>query len=77
MSVLQSYRAPDNTLGPLATPERSPDTRGFHIDILTWLGEAVRMKKATLRPRDRGDAERLRQRFGFQDESCPFTGTGT
>ena len=35
-----------------------------------------RMKRDTVRPKDRGDAEELRRRFGFGErDGCPSTGS--
>ena len=83
----------DDLLGKYPAVQYVPPEGGFHIDIITRLGEAFafadleterlafeglavtvvtprmlfEMKKDTVRPRDRGDADRLRQRFGFGD----------
>jgi hypothetical protein len=43
------------------------DFDGLEVSVVTP-ATLYRMKKGTLRPRDRGDAERLRQRFGFEEE---------
>jgi len=43
------------------------DFDGLEVSVVT-AATLYQMKKATVRPRDRGDAERLRQRFGFEDE---------
>ena len=43
------------------------DFDGFEVSVVTP-AMLYRMKKATVRPRDQGDAERLRQRFGFEDD---------
>jgi hypothetical protein len=84
----------DDLLGDYPAVQYVPPDGGFHLDILTRLGDAFgfddleservdfdglevtvvtprtlyRMKKGTVRPIDRGDAERLRARFGFEDE---------
>jgi hypothetical protein len=43
------------------------DFDGIEVSVVTPR-TLYRMKKATVRPQDWGDAERLRQRFGFEDE---------
>ena len=43
------------------------DFDGLEVSVVTP-ATLYRMKKGTVRPRDQGDAERLRQRFGFEDE---------
>jgi hypothetical protein len=43
------------------------DFDGLEVSVVTP-ATLYRMKKGTVRPRDQGDAERLRQRFGFRDE---------
>jgi hypothetical protein len=43
------------------------DFDGLDVSVVTPK-TLYRMKKATVRPQDWGDAERLRQRFGFEDE---------
>jgi hypothetical protein len=43
------------------------DFDGLGVSVVTP-ATLYRMKKGTVRPRDRGDAERLRQRFGFEEE---------
>jgi len=43
------------------------DFDGLEVSVVTPR-TLYRMKKATVRPQDWGDAERLRQRFGFEDE---------
>jgi hypothetical protein len=43
------------------------DFDGLEVSVVTP-ATLYRMKKGTVRPRDRGDAERLRQRFGFEEE---------
>lgn len=40
---------------------------GLEVTVVTPK-TLYRMKKATVRPQDWGDADRLRQRFGFEDE---------
>jgi len=40
---------------------------GFEVTVVTP-ETLYRMKRATVRPQDWGDAERLRQRFGLEDE---------
>lgn len=40
---------------------------GLEVSVVTP-ESLYRMKKGTVRPRDQGDAERLRQRFGFEDD---------
>jgi nucleotidyltransferase AbiEii toxin of type IV toxin-antitoxin system len=81
-------------LGDYPAVQYVPPDGGFHIDILTRLGEAFRfedlkaervdfdglevsvvtpdmlyrMKKDTVRPRDRADADRLRRRFALEGE---------
>jgi hypothetical protein len=40
---------------------------GLEVTVVTPR-TLYRMKKSTVRPQDRGDAERLRQRFGLEDE---------
>ena len=42
------------------------DFDGLAVNVVT-ARTLYEMKKETVRPRDRGDAERLRQRFGFGD----------
>ena len=84
----------DDLLGDYPAVQYVPPEAGFHIDILTRLGEAFRwedlefervpfegqtvnvatprmlyrMKKDTVRPKDRIDAEALRQRFRLKDD---------
>jgi hypothetical protein len=81
-------------LGDYPAVQYIPPTGGFHVDILTRLGEAYRyedleserlqlddirvsvatpatlyrMKKGTIRARDRADAEALRRRFHLPEE---------
>lgn len=81
----------EDLLGDYPAIQYNPPDGGFHIDILTRLGEVhsfenlssqrfdfdglsvnvvtpkalYEMKKGTIRPRDRDDAERLRRRFGL------------
>lgn len=43
------------------------DFDGLEVSVVT-AATLYRMKKGTVRPRDQGDAERLRQRFGFEEE---------
>ncbi len=43
------------------------DFDGLEVSVVTP-ATLYRMKKATIRPQDQGDAERLRQRFGFEGE---------
>lgn len=43
------------------------DFDGLEVSVVTPR-TLYKMKKATVRPQDWGDAERLRQRFGFEDE---------
>jgi hypothetical protein len=43
------------------------DFDGLEVSVVTP-GTLYRMKKGTIRPRDRADADRLRQRFRFEDE---------
>jgi len=43
------------------------DFDGLEVTVVTPK-TLYRMKKATVRPQDWGDAQRLRQRFGFEDE---------
>ena len=43
------------------------DFDGLEVSVVTP-ATLYAMKKDTVRPRDQGDAERLRQRFGFEDE---------
>jgi hypothetical protein len=43
------------------------DFDGLEVSVVTP-GTLYRMKKDTVRPRDRADADRLRQRFGFEGE---------
>jgi hypothetical protein len=43
------------------------DFDGLEVSVVT-AATLYRMKKGTIRPRDRGDAERIRERFGFEDE---------
>ena len=43
------------------------DFDGLEVSVVTP-ETLYRMKKGTVRSRDRADAERLRQRFGFEDE---------
>jgi hypothetical protein len=43
------------------------DFDGLKVSVVTPV-TLYRMKKGTVRPRDRGDAERLRARFGFEEE---------
>ncbi len=83
----------EDLLGDYPAVQYIPPEGGFHLDILTRLGEAYSfadlaserlifdglevtvvtphtlftMKKNTVRPQDWGDAERLRQRFGFAE----------
>jgi hypothetical protein len=40
---------------------------GLEVTVVTP-ETLYRMKRATVRPQDWGDAERLRERFGFEDE---------
>jgi hypothetical protein len=84
----------DDLLGDYPAVQYVPPTAGFHVDILTRLGDAFRwddlemervrfeglvvnvatpktlyrMKKDTVRPKDRVDAEALRQRFHLEDD---------
>jgi Nucleotidyl transferase AbiEii toxin, Type IV TA system len=84
----------DDLLGDYPAVQYVPPEAGFHVDILTRLGEAFRwedlemervpfegllvnvatpkmlyrMKKDTVRPKDRIDAEALRQRFHLEDD---------
>jgi Nucleotidyl transferase AbiEii toxin, Type IV TA system len=84
----------DDLLGDYPAVQYVPPDAGFHVDVLTRLGDAFRwedletervpfegllvtvatprmlyrMKKDTLRPKDRIDAEALRQRFRFKDD---------
>lgn len=84
----------DDLLGEYPAVQYVPLEGGFHIDLLTRLGEEYNfedlrserldfagievsvvtartlyeMKKDTIRPRDRADAERLKHRFGFESE---------
>ncbi len=84
----------DDLLGEYPAVQYVPPEAGFHVDILTRLGEAFRwedlemervpfegrlvtvatpsmlyrMKKDTMRPKDRIDAEALRTRFHLKDE---------
>lgn len=81
-------------LGDYPAIQYVPPQEGFHIDLLTRLGEAFRfedleserlrfdelevtvttprmlyrMKKATIRPKDWGDADRLKRRFDLEEE---------
>lgn len=83
----------EDLLGEYPAVQYIPPKGGFHIDILTRLGEAhafsnldserldfdglsvtvvtpetlYKMKKDTVRERDRGDAERLRLHFQIKD----------
>lgn len=43
------------------------DFDGLEVSVVTP-ATLYGMKKATVRPRDQGDAERLRQRFGFKED---------
>ena len=43
------------------------DFDGLEVSVVTP-ATLYRMKKGTVRPRDRGDAERLRERFGFEED---------
>jgi hypothetical protein len=43
------------------------DFDGLEVSVVTP-ATLYRMKKGTVRSRDQGDAERLRQRFGFEEE---------
>ena len=43
------------------------DFDGLQVTVVTP-ETLYRMKKATVRLRDKGDAERLRQRFGLEEE---------
>jgi hypothetical protein len=43
------------------------DFDGLEVTVVTPM-TLYRMKKSTVRPQDWGDAERLRQRFGFEEE---------
>lgn len=43
------------------------DFDGLEVTVVTPR-MLYRMKKDTVRPRDRGDANRLKQRFGFEDD---------
>ena len=43
------------------------DFDGLEVSVVTPR-TLYKMKKATVRPQDWGDAERLRQRFRFEDE---------
>lgn len=43
------------------------DFDGIEVTVVT-AATLYRMKKGTVRARDRGDAERLRERFGFEDD---------
>ena len=43
------------------------DFDGLEVSVVTP-AMLYRMKKGTVRPRDQGDAERLRQRFGFEED---------
>lgn len=43
------------------------DFDGLEVSVVTPV-TLYRMKKGTVRPRDQGDAERLRQRFGFEED---------
>jgi len=80
-------------LGDYPAVQYIPPVGGFHLDILTRLGEVYtlenlpserldldglevtvvtprtlyEMKRGTVRPKDWGDAERLRQLFGLED----------
>ncbi|MBK8595282.1 MAG: nucleotidyl transferase AbiEii/AbiGii toxin family protein [Holophagales bacterium] len=84
----------DELIGDYPAVQYVPPDGGFHIDILTRLGEAFRfedvesvrmpfgaievsvatprmlyrMKRDTVRPKDRMDAEVLRERFGVKDD---------
>ena len=84
----------EDLLGDYPAVQYAPPPSGFHIDILTRLGEAFRfedleaapiafegvdvpvgtprmlfrMKRDTIRPRDRADAAALRARFGLEDD---------
>lgn len=83
----------DDLLGEYPAVQYVPPTSGFHIDILTRLGDAFafhdlqvvrlpfddltvsvvspstlyRMKRGTVRLKDRADAELLRERFDLKD----------
>jgi hypothetical protein len=43
------------------------DFDGLPVSVVTPV-TLCKMKKGTVRPRDRGDAERLKRLFGFEDE---------
>ena len=43
------------------------DFDGLEVSVVTP-ATLYKMKKSTVRPRDQADAERLRRRFGFEDE---------
>lgn len=43
------------------------DFDGIEVTVVT-AATLYRIKKGTVRARDRGDAERLRERFGFEDD---------
>ena len=84
----------DDLQGPYPALQYVPPDGGFHVDILTRLGEAFRfddleaarlpfesitvsvatprtlyrMKRDTVRPKDRADAAWLRERFGLDDD---------
>jgi hypothetical protein len=84
----------DDLLGDYPAVQYVPPDAGFHVDILTRLGNAFRwedlemervtfegrlvnvatprmlykMKRDTVRPKDRIDAEALKQRFHLKDE---------
>ncbi|MGH9379875.1 MAG: hypothetical protein ACRD2Z_04600 [Thermoanaerobaculia bacterium] len=84
----------EDLLGAYPAVQYVPPDSGFHVDILTRLGEAFRfadletqrirfadlevtvvtprqlyeMKRDTVRWKDRGDAERLRERFDLKDD---------
>lgn len=85
----------EDLLGAYPAVQYVPPNGGFHVDILTRLGEAFRfeeldtqrvpfadfevtvvtprqlyeMKRDTVRWKDRGDAERLRERFDLEEDA--------
>ena len=85
----------EDLLGDYPAVQYVPPVEGFHVDILTRLGEAFafsdldsmraplgdaevnvvtpwtlyRMKRDTVRPKDRADAAALKMRFGLKDET--------
>jgi hypothetical protein len=85
---------PDDLLGPYPAIQYVPPSGGFHVDILTRLGEAFgfadleterlpfdgltvtvvtprtlyRMKKDTVRLKDKADADALRRLFGLESD---------